>query len=53
MFHVFLSIQKPYYYNYLGVNSERKTGTTSVRTKGTYGRYRKGIKGHIAKAKIS
>ncbi len=49
IFYVFLSIQKPYYYNILcvksTVNSESKNGTSSLGTQSVYERHSKGIKG--------
>eukprot|EP01084_Bolivina_argentea_P029446 54681_1 len=50
--HVFLGIQKPYYYNFLCVNSEDKIGTSSGGTKGIYRKHSKGGKGTRSEGNI-
>ncbi len=45
IFHVFLSIQKQYYYNVLCATSKSEKGPSSLGTQSIYGRHSKGIKG--------
>eukprot|EP01084_Bolivina_argentea_P029448 54684_1 len=50
--HVFLGIQKPYYYKFLCVNSEGKITTSSGGTKGIYRKHSKGGKGTRSEGNI-